>query len=131
MWYSTDYHWILEFSDETTLRDVQRISSLIDDNNRWDLELTKWMDGIQWNWCEKTYDLEEWVNIILSTIKQSNPKFDLIWEFQFAWEDIDDRGVFKKWDDWLFKRFMHIPAWKKICCPHCGNEFYYEENDID
>jgi hypothetical protein len=91
-----------------------------------DLELLDDFSGVKWNGAEKTYDLEEKVNVIIDEMRKEFPNFGLQGEMIAQGEDIEDRWSLLIENGRAIKRDVVITG-QKIKCPHCDEYFILEK----
>lgn len=89
MGYSTQFDGVLKFKNEPTVKQLQRLSEILDQDcskhPEWnanglgyiDLRLTKGFDGIEHNDAEKTYDMPNLVNVVIDQMQKEWPEFEL------------------------------------------------------
>lgn len=121
MWYNTKYFGEVIFSPQPTARQLAVIKDAIEnahEESSYALDLSKDFSSIEWAWNEKTYDFEEALNAVQKYIKDKWLDIDFVWEFEYQWEESDDRWYVRK-IDWLFVR-MEADEYK---CPHCWHIF--------
>lgn len=56
-----------------------------------DLEITSEGDGLQWNCCEKTYDLVDKINLVIDLMRKEFPDFGLSGEMLAQGEERKDK----------------------------------------
>lgn len=140
MWYSTDFSGTLTFNENTTLPMVAMVKQFLGEDCRdhpewseytdadgWyltfiDLEINSEMTWLQWDWSEKTYDLVEKVNLILSEVRKVYPDFWLSGELLAQGEEFDDRWRLVI-EDGIAVRKDIISEWATVTCPHCWEKF--------
>ena len=143
MGYSTYFKGELKFTKEATGSQLAVIKSMMGqdcrDHPEWkepdlyyiDLKITDDFSGLEWNGAEKTYGMVECVNLIIRVMKKEYPNFGLKGKMVAQGENIDDRWelVIDKNGD-AIKRDI-LPVGKKILCPHCDEEFYFNPKEDD
>lgn len=127
MWYSTDFSGKVEIIPEPTASVLLELKELIDSNEAhretsWALEIGNDYKSIVWRWAEKTYDFESCLNAVEKKMKEKYPEFELVWEFEFQWEDSDDRWFIRKLN-WSFERVMKVLEADEYKCPDCWHIF--------
>ena len=139
MGYTTKFGGVLNFKTELTGSQLAYLNTILGEDCRdhpeWkapnlyaiDLELTEDFSGIRWNGAEKTYDMDELVNVVIRLMKEKYPTFELTGKFVAQGEDIDDR-----WEliitNGIAEKVKIIPNGTKVKCPHCEQYFYL--NDV-
>ena len=138
MGYSTDFDGELKFTTELTTKQLAKLSTFLGEDCRdhpeWgakhltyiDLEITKDFMGLKWDGSEKTYDLTEKVNLIIDEMRKEYPEFGLEGSLHAQGEDITDRWSLVIDDGRAIMREVVIKG-RKIRCPHCGEEFFIDE----
>lgn len=136
MGYSTDYKGEFKFTRELKASEIAKLKSFFGedcrDHTEWkgaedlyyiNLKFNSDFSGIEWDGCEKTDDLTNYINLIFDNI--DIPDFGLSGKILAQGEDIDDRYEIVIKDG----RAVHIdtkPSGSKVECPHCGEKFYLE-----
>ena len=129
MGYSTDFSGVLTFKEELTATQLNKLNSFLGEDCRnhpeWeasaglyyvDLELTEDFSGIKWNGAEKTYDMVDIVNMILTNMRKVIPDFNLEGKLLAQGEDIDDRWELVMEDGLAVRR--EVPhTGQKVTCP--------------
>ena len=89
MGYSTKFKGVLKFTKELTIPQLTKLKSFLGEDCRdhpeWhredltyiDLKISKDYDGLEWDGSEKTYDLVEKTNLIITEMKKDYPDFGL------------------------------------------------------
>lgn len=152
MGYHTDFKGILTFKHEATAKQLAELKKYLGNDVRdifnipqnrmpkelyqngkygsyWchiDLELTDDFSGLQWDGCEKTYDLEHIVNWLSDKMREQWPEFELEGKMQAQGEDMDDRWELVMESGWAVKKKLVVTG-QKITCPHCEEDFILEE----
>lgn len=138
MGYSTEFKGELKFTTELTASQLAKVKSFLGEDCRqhpeWgamgmsyiDLELLDDFTGLKWDGSEKTYDLTEKVNLIITEMQKDYPEFGLQGSFIAQGEDIDDRWVLKA-NGSVAKREDIVMTGEKVTCPHCGEDFRLEK----
>ncbi len=137
MGYSTKFTGTLEFTCELTIPMLTKLQALCGEDPRKlgyprertgyiDLEPTKDLKGLQWDDSEKTYYLENSVNIVIAEMRKDFPEFGLRGELLAQGEEIEDRWrLVMEAPDRAVK--IEVPmAGAIIKCPHCGEKFIKE-----
>ena len=140
MGYSTDFTGELKFTTDLTGKQLAKIKSFLGEDCRdhpeWnakeltyiDLELTEDFSGIQWDGSEKTYELAEKINLIISQMKKDYPEFGLSGSLLAQGEDMNDRYSIVI-ENGFAKEKKIIITGKKVKCPHCDEEFIIETEE--
>jgi len=134
MGYSTDFEGQLTFKSEPTIKQIQRIQELIeqepergtDHDHYIDLELTLNPLSIKWNGNEKTRGMVESLNWIIRTMRHEYDDFWLEGELQAQGEGISDRWQLRFDLLGIAYKLDTPPTGNKTSCPHCDHEFYFE-----
>lgn len=140
MGYNTRFKGELNFTCEMTAPMLAKVASFFGEDPRehpeWkmgknsgyiDLAFTKSFRGIRWDdGTEKTYYLENSVNLIIDQMRKEWPQFGLSGALLAQGEEIEDR-----WElavdatGRAERRPIAIPG-TKITCPHCLGDFMYD-----
>ena len=139
MGYNTDFSGTLQFTKELTASQLATLNKMLGEDCRdhpeWgvkdlyyiDLELTEDFTGIKWNEAEKTYDLDQLVNVVIREMRKICPDFGLSGTLLAQGESINDRWALTiASDGFAVKRPIAIKG-KVVECPHCGEHFELEE----
>lgn len=123
MWYSTEYIGKAKITPSPTIDMVNDIKWTIKDNDwhselRWNIQVSDDLKYIEWTWNEKTYDFEETLNVLIKEVRRTYPDFDLEWEFEYQWDEWDDRWYVRK-ADWVFVRIEKWLEKDEYKCPEC------------
>ena len=123
MWYSTEYIGKAKITPSPTIDMVNDIKWIIKDNDwhselRWNLQVSDDLKYIEWTWNEKTYGFEETLNVLIKEVRRTYPDFDLEWEFEYQWDEWDDRWYVRK-VDWVFVRIEKWLEKDEYKCPEC------------
>lgn len=138
MGYSTDFDGCLKFTSVLTGGEqIAKIETFLGEDCRnhpeWcqtgltyiDLELLKDFSGLQWDGSEKTYQLVEKVNLIITEMKKEYPDFGLEGKILAQGEDIDDRWILSIENGLAVEKEIVIVG-KDVQCPNCGDHFMLE-----
>lgn len=138
MGYSTEFKGQLKFTTELTGKQLLKVKSFLGEDCRehpeWgatgmtyiDLRLLDDFTGLEWDGAEKTYDLVEKVNLIISEMQKEYPDFGLTGQLVAQGEDIDDRWVLSVVNN-VATREEVVMTGEKVTCPHCGEDFRLEK----
>jgi len=138
MGYNTDFKGELLFTKELDSTEMLEIEKFLDEDCRYHPEWNPgdliWIDlcfnrdltGIEWNGGEKTYDLTEKVNLIISNMQQKFPDFGLTGELLAQGEDMTDRWRLVIENGRAVKKPVKILG-DIIECPHCGEKIILDE----
>jgi len=144
MGYSTEFEGTLYFTEQLTAEQSQALDKILGedvrDHDEWehdedsyvtyiDLEVTRDNDGIKWDGSEKTYGLDEAVNIVLREMRKQFPTFGLTGQIRAQGESMDDRWILMMDDDGDAVKQDVVFNGKKITCPHCEETIYLEEGE--
>jgi hypothetical protein len=91
-----------------------------------DIKITDDFSGIEWDGSEKTYDLVEKINLVISEMKKEYPDFGLEGEMIAQGESFGDVWKLKMNDGVAIREDIALKG-KKVSCPHCGEDFMLEE----
>lgn len=140
MGYNTKFQGELKFTNNPTVEQLRKLQQFLGADCRkhpeWGMEhltfiglqLLDDFSGIEWDGSEKTYDLVEKINLILSEMKKEYPDFGLTGELRAQGDEIGDI--------WKLKFDAAGNAIRKdvlmddsiITCPHCNRVFRLEDN---
>jgi hypothetical protein len=134
MGYTTTFKGVLKFKKELTTSALGKLSTFLGEDCRdhpeWgathltyiDLQLTKDFQGLEWDGSEKTYELEEKVNLLIEQMQKDFPDFALEGELSAQGEEPQDRWTLSIQDGEAVR--IGIPlANDEIVCPDCGHLF--------
>lgn len=136
MWYSTSFTWSLKFNDNITVKELSLVKSFLwedyRDHPEWgsldlsyiDLQLSDDLSWIEWDWSEKTYDLDKKIDLIISKVREVYPEFSLSWSMLAQWEDVWDVWNLSIWPNWYTMVNSIALPWDQITCPMCQHKFY-------
>jgi len=141
MWYCTTFTGQLKFPTDMTIPCLTLVKSFLGKDCRehpeWghpeltyiDLTLTDDLSGLEWDWSEKTYDLPEKINLIITEVRKHYPNFTLTGQLNAQGEDFDDRWILEFASDGsgLAVSTPLVISGKVIKCPHCDEKFQLEE----
>lgn len=137
MGYSTKFQGTLTFTKEASASQLAHLTTILGEDCRdhpeWgakdlyhiDLELTDDFSGLRWNGTEKTYEMEKLVNVVIGLMRKKWPDFGLSGQFSAQGDEIEDRWVLVM-KDGLAVKVKTPPVGKKITCPRCEEDFFYE-----
>jgi hypothetical protein len=133
MGYSTDIEGKLFFTHELSVPQIKRLNEYFGEDGRdkpeWDFtkgkiayiqwELTKDMDGIEWDGNEKFYEIVNSVNFIIHNMRKEWPEFGLKGELLCQGEDLTDRWHLKIGaDGFAYREDSNV---KTLKCPECDH----------
>ena len=137
MGYDTKYQGTLYFKEELLSSELARLNSMLGEDCRdhpeWgvnghltyiDLELNDDFNGIQWNGSEKTYDLDEKINLVINFMKTINSRFGLTGKLLCQGEDVDDRFEIVAQENGYVKHIkLDDVKIQMVICPNCDHRF--------
>lgn len=138
MGYSTNFTGELKFTADATAPQLAALKAMMGEDCRdhpeWkapglyyvDLELTDDFTGIKWNGAEKTYGLEDIVNLVLRVMREKWPAFGLVGALCAQGEDVEDRWALTMGEDGLAHKVKVALTGKIVTCPHCEQRFALE-----
>lgn len=92
-----------------------------------DLEITDDFQGIKHDGSEKTYNLEDIVNMIIYNMCCEFPNFSLSGEIEAQGEEPNDRWILRINKDTGYAERIECPGYgSSITCPNCKHEFKLE-----
>jgi hypothetical protein len=137
MGYTTQFKGILKFTKELNGKELKKVKSFLGEDCRkhdeWgrtdlsyiDLALTDDFSGLEWDGSEKTYDLQDKVNVIIDEMQKEFPDFGLEGFLVAQGEDVEDRWTLVIENGRAVQKPVEIKG-VKIRCPHCSEEFIAE-----
>lgn len=138
MGYSTEFQGELKFTRELTSEQLDALSDMLHEDCRdypeWeapglyyiDLELTADESGLQWDGSEKTYFMDQLVNVVITQMRKRWPDFGLTGSLMAQGENIEDRWMLFIGEDGLAHKQSVVMTGKTITCPHCDERFELE-----
>jgi hypothetical protein len=137
--YSTQFEGVLKFTADLPISQIGRLKGFLGEDCRnhpeWgsthltyiNLEIADDFSGLQWDGSEKSYEMEEKINLIISNMRKEYPDFALTGKLQAQGDDFDDRWVLTFDDNGKAIRQNLVIVGEIIECPHCGEKFEKEE----
>jgi hypothetical protein len=131
MGYTTTFKGELKFTTDLTSKALGKLKSFLGEDCRehpeWgntrltyiDLELLDDFSGVKWDGSEKTYDLEEKVNLVIENMRKEYPDFGFQGKLSAQGEDVDDRWFLAMVGDEATKETIPLSD-DEIVCPHCS-----------
>jgi hypothetical protein len=136
MGYNTDFSGILTYKNPITDEELEYLQEFMGadcrDNPEWGRTDLTWIDldadieGVYWNGSEKTYDLPEKINLIISEMQEKFPEFGLEGELYARGEDPDDMWVLVMENNTAIEKTTKVVLDEEITCPHCKEKFRLE-----
>lgn len=143
MGYSTQFVGVLKFAHEVTVPQLAALKDILGEDVRdhpeWpkaperaylnyiDLQLTDDFSGLEWNDAEKTYGLEEAVNVVTALMRQKWPEFRLTGHLNAQGESFEDRwSLVLDAEGHATKQPVVIPG-RIVTCPQCEEKFAIED----
>ena len=138
MGYTTTFSGELKFKNDLSNKALGKLKSFLGEDCRdhpeWgrtdltyiDLELTDDFSGIKWDGSEKTYDLVDKINLLITEMGKEYPEFGLEGELLAQGEDFKDRWMLVMENGEAKHREIKIVG-KEVECPHCGEKFILEK----
>ena len=135
MGYSTQFTGELKFVNEPTAKQLAALNAMFGEDCRehpeWDtaglyyidLELTPDFSGVRWNGAEKTYDLDELVNVVTLQMRKTWPEFSFTGSLLAQGEETSDRWRLIIGADGIASKVAVIETSGQIECPHCHQHF--------
>jgi hypothetical protein len=125
MGYTTKFTGVLKFKNPLTIEQLKVLSPLL--GEEWpggyvQFELTKDLDGIQWDGSEKFYKAPETVDWLTAQMRKQWPDFAFTGELQG--EEFDDRWRLVINSTGYAAKVELPPPGQKVTCPHCRRKFY-------
>lgn len=143
MGYSTSFEGELRFASELTATQLAALNSMLGEDARdhpeWkvdpstylnyiDLELSSDFSGLKWSGAEKTYGLEEAVNVITREMRKTWPEFRITGQLLAQGESLEDRWVLHVDEEGKASKKEVVLTGRKITCPHCDEAFMLEDS---
>lgn len=137
MGYSTDFTGELKFKTELTGTQLAKLKTFMGADCRehpeWgktnlsyiDLKINDSFSGIEWDESEKTYDLVDKINLVISEMQKEMPDFELEGIMMAQGEDREDQWMIKIEEGKAVKADIVLKG-KKVTCPECGEHFRVE-----
>lgn len=138
MGYNTTFKGELKFTKELTASQLAKLSSMLSEDCRdhpeWnapdltyiDLRLLDDFSGLEWDYeTEKTYELEELVNVVITEMQKEYPDFGLTGKLVAQGEEVDDRWELIIKDGRAIRKDVAVTG-KIIICPLCEGKFELE-----
>lgn len=134
MGYTTTFEGELKFTSDMGIKSLQKLKLFLGEDCRdhpeWnsthmsyiDLQLTDDFSGLKWDGSEKTYDLEEKINLIIREMKKEFPDFGLTGSFKAQGEDAFDIWILSVKNNKAIREEIVISG-NKVTCPNCHEEF--------
>lgn len=91
-----------------------------------DLQLTADGQGIQWDGAEKTYDLDQLVNVVLREMRKRWPAFGLEGSMTAQGDEVSDRWSLAIGPDGMAHKLPLASTGCVVTCPHCQECFSLE-----
>ncbi len=138
MGYSTQFKGQLTFTQPLSAQQALELSKFFGedcrDHSEWnapglyyvDLKLTPDASGIQWDGAEKTYHLDQIVNVVLREMRKTFPDFGLVGTMVAQGDEIDDRWALAIGEDGWAHKLPLAPTGRVVTCPHCDQSFALE-----
>lgn len=135
MGYSTNFNGQLGFAHEPSVKQIAALNAMFGEDCRdhpeWnadglyyiDLELTEDFSAVRWNGAEKTYDLDQLVNVVTEQIRKTWPEFSFTGSLLAQGEETSDRWRLIIGSDGLASKVPVIEAAGQVECPHCHQHF--------
>jgi hypothetical protein len=132
MGYSTKFTGELKFTTEASAPQLAALKAIMGEDCRehpeWnapnlyyiDLELNDDFTGIKWDGAEKTYKLENLVNVLLRVMREKWPQFGLTSALSAQGEDMEDRWELQMGEDGLAHKMEVAMTGKIVTCPITG-----------
>lgn len=138
MGYTTTFKGELKFTKELTATQLAKLKTYLGEDCRnhaeWgrtdlsyiDLELLNDFSGLCWDGSEKTYDLEDKINLIIDQMRIEYPDFGLQGKLLAAGEEAEDRWWLIVENGVAIRKDIELTG-KKVECPHCGETFIAQD----
>ena len=137
MGYSTSFSGALKFKKKLTASQIVKVKSFLGEDCRkhpeWgdtnlsyiDLQLTDDFSALEWDGSEKTYNLQDKVNLIIREMKKDDPDFELEGNLLAQGEFIEDKWSLVIESNTAFRRDIALTG-TRIKCPCCNEYFMLE-----
>lgn len=138
MGYSTNFTGELKFTTELTARALARLKNMLGEDCRdhkdWnapglyhiDLEFLDDFSGLKWNGAEKTYALDQLVNVVIREMRKAFPEFGLSGQLAAQGEEVEDRWALVIGPDGFAQRLKVAVTGQRVRCPNCDHKFILE-----
>ncbi len=140
MGYYTEFLGSLKFTSELTASELTEVVKFLGEDCRdhpeWknalnlthvNLKLLDDFSGVEWNGSERTYDLCEKLNMIVSNLRLTLPDFGFEGNIMAQGEDFDDRWEIYCVGGFCYRRDRSVKG-RKIECPYCEETFMLEDD---
>lgn len=135
MGYTTEFKGELKFTTELTASQLAYLKTMLGEDCRdhpeWqapglyciDLELNDEFSGIRWDGTEKTYDMDQLVNVVAREMRKKYPTFSLTGKLFAQGEDAEDQWWLVIDADGLAKKVPIQITGAIVTCPECEHRF--------
>lgn len=136
MGYQTEYKGEFKFSQELSASDLAYLKKMLGEDSRdhpeWGIKLDNYyvsleflddFSGLRWDGMEKTYNMPQILDFILTKMQERLPEFSMDGRMVAQGEDVDDLYEITIVDGVPIKRDLK-PTGRKVQCPHCEEYFY-------
>lgn len=147
MGYNTDFKGFLKISPELKASELAYLMKYLGEdvrehpewhNNKYakdldyiNLEMSEDLQGIEWDECEKTYEMVNQINFIITEMYKILPTFTLSGELLAQGEEYDDRWKLIINENGVAEKKDIVVVGDKIQCPHCLEYFIVEHKNDD
>lgn len=138
MGYRTEFTGELHFTTELTASQLAALKAMLGEDCRdhpeWnaadlsyiDLELSDDFSGLRWNDADKTYDLDQLVNVVIVEMRKKWPEFGLTGTLTARGEAFGDDWMLTIGEDGMAHKVPLELTSKIVSCPNCGCKFELE-----
>lgn len=139
MGYHTDFSGKLSFTRPLTSEQKTYLNTILGErcvnHPEWnaphlrygvDLKLLDDESGLKWNGAEKTYDMDQIVQLVIRLMQEKFPDFGLTGKLIAQGESIDDLWQLYIENGEVKTKDLAIEG-KEIECPHCHRTFVYDQ----
>ena len=140
MGYHTEFRGSLQFNTQLTETQLSSIKQILRadcrDHPEWDAMDLTYIDlallsdnsGIQWDGSEKTYQMPELVNVVITQMRRDFPDFGMTGVISAQGSEVGDCWELYISDVGFAKKRKLVVAEEIIDCPHCSSSITFHGN---
>jgi hypothetical protein len=139
MGYSTNFSGELKFAHDVTVPELTALQKFLGadvrEHKEWnpphdlyfiDLELLEDFTGLKWDGSEKTYELDQAINLITREMRKEFPEFKLQGQLLAQGEDAEDRWMLVLDEQGIASKQEIVITGQRVKCLECGHKFVLE-----